>query len=240
MVSESLKHKPVILITGTSRGIGQSLALHYLKKEYSVIGCSRSSNKMIVDSNYRHFVLDITDEEQVVEMFNEIKEAYLSLNYLINNSGVNYANSIALLTSMASAKATLLTNVLGTFLMTREAAKLMIRNRFGRVINFGSMATRHEVEGEAIYTASKSAIHSLTRVMAKELNPFGITCNVISPSAIESDLMAAVDPAKLQLVLDRNAIHKTGTVEEIAKITDFIFSENASSITGQNIFLGGA
>lgn len=240
MNDKFLKIKPVILITGASRGIGLSLVHHYLQKEFYVIGCSRTSIDITTNINYRHFILDVANEEEVVNMFKQIKEKYQSLDYLINNAGINTANSITLLTSMASAKSTLITNVLGTFVMTREAAKLMMRNRFGRVINFGSMATRHEVEGEAIYTASKSAIHSFTRVVAKELQPFGITCNVISPSSVQTDLMALVDPIKLASVLARNAIPRNGTFQEISTVIDFLLSDDGSSITGQNIFLGGA
>ena len=229
-----------ILITGTSRGIGKFLALHYHKLGYNVIGCSRAQLHEEIGRNYHHFSVDITNEIQVIEMFSEIKSNFSALDYLINSAGINTANSLSILTSVKSATETLNTNLLGTFLITREAVKLMIRNHFGRIINLGSMATKHEVEGEAIYTASKGGVYSMTRVIAKELNSFGITCNVISPAAIDTTLMKQVDALKFKLVLKRNAIQSIGSLEDIAHLTDFLLSNKSSCITGQNIFLGGA
>ena len=95
--------------------------------------------------------------------------------------------------SYKAALETIEINLLGTFLMCREAAKVMMQNKFGRIINFGSMAVKHEVQGEAIYTASKAAIVSLTKILAKEVYPYGITCNVVAPSAIETELMKPIE-----------------------------------------------
>ena len=130
-------------------------------------------------------------------------------------------------------------NLLGTFLMSREIAKLMMKNSYGRIINFSSMAVKHEVEGEAIYIASKAAIISFTRVFAKEVYPFGITCNVISPSAIETDLMNGIEENALKNVLSRNAIKTKGKMEDVSNTVDWLIKPESSAITGQVIYLGG-
>ena len=230
--------KSVILITGTSKGIGKYLADYYSKKGSFVIGCSRGSIDFEL-ANYKHFQLDITNENSVKKMFLEIRKEFGKLDTLINNAGVNYALSPALLVPYESALKTLEINILGTFLMSREAVKLMMKNSFGRIINFGSMAVKHEIKGEAIYTASKAAIVSMTKVFSKEVFDLGITCNVISPSAINTDLLEDIDGKALDEILSRNAINDFGEFEDISNVTDWLMRGNSHKITGQNIYLGG-
>ena len=173
-------------------------------------------------------------------MFAEIKKKFIKIDVVINNAGINASLALSVLTSLQSAKDTFNTNVIATFLISRETAKLMIPNKYGRIINIGSMAAKHEVKGESIYAASKAAVNSMTRVMAKELFPFGITCNVIAPAAVDTSLMAAVNRAELEEVLKRNAVPKIGDMNEISLATDFIINKDNNSFTGQILYLGGA
>ena len=230
--------KPVMIITGTRKGIGKYLAEYYTGKGFIVIGCSRGDINFGLN-NYQHYCLDISEELSVKKMFNEIRKKYGRLDILINNAGVNYALSPILLVPFESALKTIKINLLGTFLFTREAVKIMKQNSFGRIINFGSMAIKHEVKGEAIYTASKAAIVSLTRVVAKEIYSYGITCNVISPSAIETDLMKNVKREALEKVLSSNAIADVGNLKDISNIIDSLIKPERDAITGQTVFLGG-
>src|SRR6266851_5063197 len=178
-----MPEKPVLLVTGSSRGIGRFLAQHYVAQGMDVVGCSRGAEDTLRDPNYTHFAIDVTSETDVVRLFREIRTRFGRLDVAINNAGVNPTMSLTLLTSHEAAARTLSTNVLGTFVVAREACKIMMRRKWGRIVNFSSMAARHEVAGEAIYSASKAAIHSLTRVMAKEFYSYGVTCNVVAPSA---------------------------------------------------------
>jgi len=129
--------------------------------------------------------------------------------------------------------------LLGTFLMSREAVKIMMKKSFGRIINFGSMAVKHEIKGEAIYTASKAAIVSFTSVLAKEVYNYGITCNVISPSAIDTDLIKSLNIKSLDEVLNRNAITDLGKLIDVTNTIDWLIKSESNAITGQNIYLGG-
>ena len=149
----------IILITGDRKGIGRYLSEYYLEKGMTVIGCSRSETDL-KHKNYQHFCLDVSDEQAVKKMYSEIRQTYGRLDVLINNAGVDLSFAPILLLPYKSALRTVEVNLLGTFLMSREAAKIMMKNSFGRIINFSSMAVKHEVKGEAIYTASKSAIIS--------------------------------------------------------------------------------
>ena len=230
--------KPVMIITGTSKGIGKYLSEYYVGKGFQVVGCSRS----VIDSeldNYQHFNLDVSDESAVKMMFTKIRNRYDRLDVLINNVGVNYTMAPVLLVPYESALKTTKINFLATVLMSREAAKIMMKNSFGRIINFGSMAVKHENKGEAIYTASKAAIGSFTSVFAKEIYSYGITCNVISPAAIDSELMRRVDNDALQKVLSQNAIPDFGKLDDISNSIDWLIKPATSAITGQTIYLGG-
>ena len=229
---------PVMIITGTRKGIGKYLAEYYIEKGFIVIGCSRGDIDFTLN-NYKHYSLDVSDENLVKIMFKEIRKEYGRLDILINNAGVNYALSPILLVPFESALKTVKINLLGTFLFTRESVKIMKINSFGRIINFGSMAMKHEVKGEAIYAASKAAIVSMTRVIAKEIYGFGITCDVISPSAIETDLMKNINRDSLKKLLGQNAIPDVGNLKDISNIIDYLIKSESQAITGQTVWLGG-
>jgi 3-oxoacyl-[acyl-carrier protein] reductase len=229
----------IILITGDRKGIGRYLSEYYLEKGMTVIGCSRSETDL-KHKNYQHFCLDVTCEKAVKKMYREIRQTYGRLDVLINNAGVDLSFAPILLVPYKSALRTVEINLLGTFLMSREAAKIMMKNSFGRIINFSSMLVRHEIKGTAIYTASKSAIISFTRVMAKEVHGYNITCNIIAPSAIKTDLMDSVDKDVLKDVLKRNAIQELCKTEDISNTIDWFIKTTSNSITGQIIYLGGA
>ena len=233
------EHIPVMLITGARSGIGRYLAEYYVVKPFRVIGVSRGESDLRAE-NYRHVRLDLRDERTVKQMFSTIRAAYGRLDILVNNAAVKPSIGPVLLTPVGSVTDAFETNFLGTFLLSREAAKLMSRNSFGRIINFSSMAVRHEVAGEAVYTATKAAVTAFSRVFAKEIYKLGITCNVLAPAAIDSALSRAVDQCALRDVLQRNAIPDYGSLSDISNSIDWLIRPESQAITGQVIFLGGA
>src|SRR5579885_3873542 len=117
----------VLLVTGSSRGIGRYLAEYYAARDIDVIGCSRGPAEPITRTNYRHYAIDITAEADVVRMFSDIRAQLGRLDIVLNNAAINPALALSLLTSSDAANRTLTTNVLGTFMVSREAAKLMMR-----------------------------------------------------------------------------------------------------------------
>jgi 3-oxoacyl-[acyl-carrier protein] reductase len=234
-----LSTEPVItLITGTRAGIGESIAKHLLEKGHIVEGCSRGPADWS-HPNYTHHKADVGDENSVLRMFESIRSRHGRLDVLINNAGIASMNHL-LLTPLSSAESIIRTNFLGTFLVAREAAKLMATNRNGRIVNMATVATPLELEGEAIYAASKSAVVSLTRVMSKELGSFGITCNAVGPTPVETDLIRGVPEEKIQSILDSLAIKRLGTFDDVNNVIDFFIAPDSDYITGQVIYLGGA
>lgn len=229
----------VILITGTRKGIGKALAQHYLSLGDVVIGCSRSTLDWSKDfTNYEHFKLDVADEEKVLSMFNSIRKKYNRLDALINNAGIASMNH-SLLMPLEIVQRIFSTNTIGTFLFCRESAKIMKKNKFGRIINFATVATPLKLEGEAIYASSKSAIVSLTEILAREYADFGITVNAIGPTPIQTDLIQGVPQDKMNRLIKRQAIHRLGTFDDVINVTDFYLRNESNFITGQVLYLGG-
>ena len=130
-------------------------------------------------------------------------------------------------------------NFFGTFFFLREAAKIMQRAGSGRIVNFTTVAVPLDLEGEALYAASKAAVESLTRVASRELADFGVTVNAVGPTPVKTDLIRQVPKDKIEALLARQAIRKFGEMEDIANVVEFFLSEQSSFVTGQTIYLGG-
>ena len=175
----------VVLITGTRTGIGRFLAEHFVRSGALVEGCSRSSPDWELEG-YTHHCLDVADEAAVKAMFVDIQKRHGRLDILVNNAGIASINHI-MLTPLATLQKIISTNLFGTFLMCREAAKLMQRRKYGRIVNLSTVAVNLRLEGEAAYAASKSAVVTFSQILSKEVAAYGITCNVIAPTPIETD-----------------------------------------------------
>ena len=227
----------VVLITGTRKGIGRYLVEHLTKSGYIVEGCSRQAPDWTLP-NYTHHLVDVTDEAQVNAMIRDIGRRRGRLDVAINNAGIASMNH-SLLTPVATLDRLMATNFRGTFLVCRESAKLMQKRRYGRIINFGTVALPLRLEGEAIYAASKSAVVAFTQVLAFELGSFGITCNVIGPTPIDTDLIRGIPKAKIDEIIGRLAVRRLGKLEDVANVVDFFMKSESDFVTGQVIYLGG-
>ncbi len=229
--------RPVVLITGSRKGIGRYLVEHFLRGGALVEGCSREPSDLAL-LDYHHNSVDVTDEQGVAMMLAGVAERHGRLDVTINNAGIAAMNH-SLLTPGITVERVMATNYQGTFLVSRESAKLMRRRRFGRIVNVSTVAVPLHLEGEAAYVASKSAVVALTRVMARELAEFGITCNAVGPTPIETDLIRSVPAEKIEQIVSRLAVKRLGRFEDVANVVDFFVRPESEFVTGQVVYLGG-
>jgi 3-oxoacyl-[acyl-carrier protein] reductase len=226
----------VVLITGTSRGLGRALVEHLLAAGACVVGCSRKPTDL-VSPRYHHHVLDVTDDRAVRAMFGAVRAEFGHLDVLVNNAGIASMN-LALLTVTETVEEILATNVTATFVACREAARLM-RRRGGRIVNIVSVAVPLRLVGEAAYVASKAAVVALTEVLARELGPMGITVNGVGPGPIDTDLIAGVADSTIDTLLQRLVFPRKSTPADVANVIDFLIDAKSGAVTGQTIYLGG-
>ena len=227
----------VALVTGSRKGIGRHLSEHLVRSGYRVVGCSREKADWSLDG-YEHAIADVADESQVVALVEGIRRRHGGLSVAVNNAGVASMNPV-LLTPGATVERIVNTNLVGTVLVSREAAKLMMKARFGRIVNLTSIAAPLALEGEAVYAASKSGVETFTRVLAREVGPFGITVNAVGPPPVDTDLTRGVPAEKLDALVARLATRRRATPEEVARVVDFFIAPESGGVTGQVLYLGG-
>ena len=233
-----MSDREVVLITGSRKGIGRHLVEHFVRKGALVEGCSRELPDWELE-NYTHHQADVLDEIAIRAMFASIRRRHGRLDIAINNAGIASMNH-SMLMPLQTVDRIMDVNFRGTFLICRESAKLMQKRRYGRIVNLGSVAAPLRLAGEAIYAASKSAVVTFTQILAYEVGAYGITCNVVAPTPIETDLIRSVPREKLDRLVDRLAVRRMGTYEDVTHVIDFFVHRSSSYVTGQVINLGGA
>jgi len=224
----------MIIVTGASRGIGKTICERLISNKVEVIGIARN----IKDLSFEAIKCDVSSYEEIKNVVTKIKKKNKKILGLINAAGIASMNH-ALLTTMDTVYKIYGTNVFGTFLFCREAAKIMQRNQYGRIVNFSTVAVPLKLEGEAIYASSKAAVVSLTQILSRELANIGITVNAIGPTPVKTDLIRSVPIEKIKRLLERQAIHRYGEYGDIVNVIDFFIKPESDFITGQVIYLGG-
>jgi 3-oxoacyl-[acyl-carrier protein] reductase len=203
-----------------------------------VEGCSRTAPDWPAPAGYTHHCLDVADEAKVRAMVDSISKRHGRLDVLLNNAGIASLNHV-LLTPLSTVEKLMATNFVGTFLACREAAKVMRRRRYGRIVNFSTVAVPLRLEGEIIYAASKSAVTTFSQILARELGEFGITCNVVAPTPIDTDLIRSVPKEKIDKIIAQLAVKRLGTFADVANVIDFFIKPESDYLTGQVVYLGG-
>jgi 3-oxoacyl-[acyl-carrier protein] reductase len=235
--ARSVYEGKLTLITGSRRGVGRLIAEHVLRNGGRVAGFGRGGST-IDHPDYSHFQVDIADPAAVQRAFAELKQVTDTVHVVVNNAAV-LTSQYSMIMPPAAAAAMVNTNLLGAFMVSREAAKLMRRSKWGRIVNIGSMAVGLEPIGDSMYAATKAGLTTMGNVMAKELAPLDITCNTLAISAIGTDMLAQLPQDKIGDVVAGLPIPRYAEPDDIFNVLDFFASERSSYITAQTIYLGG-
>ncbi|MBK6854519.1 MAG: SDR family oxidoreductase [Burkholderiales bacterium] len=227
----------VVLVTGSSRGVGRLITDHFLGAGAQVIGVARGASDL-QHQNYRHRQVDVSDATAIQALFVSLRVEGTAVDIVVNNSAV-LTSQYAMIMPASAAKSMVDVNLMAPFLVSREAAKLMRKSKWGRIINIGSMAARLEPEGDSMYAACKAALTVLAGVMAKEFASINVTCNTLAITAIETDMLRQLPRDKIDAVIARLPIPRYATPDDILNVIDFFASERSSYITAQTVFLGG-
>ena len=228
-----------IFISGASRGIGKSMAKHFAKSNFNVVGTSRNNFKFDEDSeNLLPLKLDVTSRNDVKDCFEELKSKNLLPEILINNAGIT-ADQLFLRMSDDDWDNVINTNLTGTFNLTKIFLKNMIKNKFGRIINISSISGLMGNPGQVNYSSSKAALNGFTKSLAKEVGSRNITVNCVAPGFIDTDMTSYIGENERNEILKKIPLNKFGSPEDISKLVMFLMSDEASYITGQTISIDG-
>jgi 3-oxoacyl-[acyl-carrier protein] reductase len=227
----------VVLVTGARRGVGRLVADHFLGLGAQVVGFSRHEDDAPRE-RYLPLAVDVGNPESVAKGFETVRKTFGRVDIVVNNAAV-LTSQYSMIMPAGAAQAMLDTNILGTFLVSREAAKLMRKHKWGRIINVGSMAVSLEPMGDSVYAATKAAVATLANVMAKEFAPMNVTCNTLGVTAYETDMLGQLPRDKVNEVVKGLPLPRFATADDILNVIDFFASERSGYVTAQTVFLGG-
>lgn len=239
--------KRIVVVTGGSRGIGRSVCLAFADPNTNIYFNFISSNtaateteRLVRDaggSAFSHRV-DVAAENEVVDFFKKIIDENGRIDVLVNNAGIT-RDGLLVRMKEKDWEDVLNINLKGAFLCMKIAAKTMMKQRYGRIINISSVVGVTGNPGQANYSASKAGLIGLTKSAAKELASRGITVNVVAPGFIETDMTASISDKARKAMLDQIPLKRAGNPNEIGAVVAFLSSKSASYITGQVIHVSG-
>jgi 3-oxoacyl-[acyl-carrier protein] reductase len=237
----------VALVTGGTGGIGRAICRELARLGF-LVAVHYSNNRTQAESLVQELsgeggdalavTADVASESQVDAMFAEILKRFGRLDVAVNNAGIT-RDALLLRMKLADWQAVIDVNLTGAFLVSRAAAKVMLKQRSGKIINISSVVGLCGNAGQANYAASKAGLVGLTKSLAKELAGRGITCNAVAPGFIET-AMTDVLPAEVKAgLLEAIPLRRPGTPEDIAAAVGFLAGPTADYITGQVLTVDG-
>ncbi len=237
----------IVLVSGGTRGIGAGITKSFLASGATVIATYQGNHEKAqllkaslaeLGENLHVFQCDVRDESAVQVLFQEIENKFFKLDVLVNNSGIRRDQLTASM-SLVEWNDVIATNLTGTFLMSKYAVLMMMKSRYGRIVNMSSVGGEIGLPGQSNYAASKAGQVAMSQTLSKEVAKRGITVNNVLPGFIDTELIADLSEEQKKEYVKDIPMRRFGKVEEVSHAVLFLASKEASYITGSSLVVDG-
>ena len=235
--------KRVALVTGASRGIGRAIAARLLQDGYFVVGSATSDEGAgRIDADLGDagagIALRVDTDDAAEKGIGDLQERFGAPSVLVNNAGITRDNLLMRMTAMQWSSV-VEANLSGLYRVTRPLLRGMMRQRYGRIVNLSSVVARMGNPGQTNYAATKAGIEGFTRALAQEVGSRGITVNAVAPGFIDTDMTRNLAEEQRVGMVERTAVRRMGSVEDVAAAVSFLASDAAGYITGEVLHVNG-
>jgi len=230
------------IVTGAANGIGRAISRRLAREDFYLIAADidKAGGDVLVselNGSAAFFFCDVKSEQSVKNLFQQTIQIRGKVDLVVNNAGILRDSMIHNMT-LEDFQAVIDVNLKGTWLMCREAAKIMRAQKSGRIINISSRAWLGNA-GQSNYSASKAGVVALTRVLALELGKYNIYVNAVAPGLIDTPLTRGLPPEVLERLIQNQPTKKMGTPEDVANVVSWLASDDTQFVNGQTIYVDG-
>ena len=228
------------LVTGASRGIGKAIAEKLKADNYKVLGTATTDSGVdtLNTNGFEGYLLDLNSKDSIDNFWSQLESDNKTISVLVNNAGITRDNIIL---RMSDEEWSDIMNVhlYGTFQLSKRALKMMLKNKWGRIINISSASASIGNRGQSNYAAAKAGVEAFTKSLAKEVGKRDITINSVAPGFISTDMTENNKGVNADYLVKEIPLGRFGKPEEVASLISFMCSDGASYITGQTIHING-